>query len=77
MRTRALAVAALTLAFLSGSAEAADGDLDVSYDTDGVNSVSFGVSDNVYGGLLQTDGTATGLSFAPKKLSMQISRKCA
>lgn len=36
---------------------AADGDLDTTYNTPtGYNSVSFGASDNVYGGVLQPDG---------------------
>ncbi|MBL9182540.1 MAG: choice-of-anchor D domain-containing protein [Verrucomicrobiaceae bacterium] len=36
---------------------AADGDLDTTYNTPtGFNSVTFGASDNVYGGLLQPDG---------------------
>lgn len=41
---------------IGGHAFSADGDLDTSYDTDGVNAVSFGGTDNVYGGFLQSDG---------------------
>ncbi len=48
----------LASAMLFGtSAFAADGDLDTTYNTPtGYNSVSFGASDNVYGGILQSDG---------------------
>ncbi|MBL9142033.1 MAG: choice-of-anchor D domain-containing protein, partial [Verrucomicrobiaceae bacterium] len=42
---------------LSTAAFAADGDMDTTYNTpNGFNAVSFGASDNVYGGFLQPDG---------------------
>jgi uncharacterized delta-60 repeat protein len=42
---------------LSNACFAADGDLDTTYNTPtGFNSVSFGASDQVYGGILQPDG---------------------
>ena len=56
MNRKALVASAMSLFLGSASLHAADGDLDTTYDTDGINFTSFGASDNVYGGWLQTDG---------------------